>query len=245
MSQKVVAIIQAREGSERLPGKVLLPLGNCSVLERCYRACETARCTSKVVIATGSKCNNQKLFELCQNRQMVIYSGSDQNVLSRYVTISRQLEADVVIRVTADCPLLRPDLVDLCTSKLIDNNLEYCSLSDQFAEGVDLEVFTFNTLMKIDKLAQTAFAKEHVTYALHKNKHRFNLYKVDNKLDDSDIRITLDHPEDYLVLKEIFKNYENELLTLDYKELIILLRTEFKLSLQINQHIKRNETLNA
>ena len=126
--------------------------------------------------------------------------------MSRYVNIANETSPDLIIRITADCLLIRPHLISECISYVIENEMDYCSLSPDFAEGVDVEVLTVSALDRIQKIASNAFDREHVTYALPKNQSNFKVGQVQNKMDHSHIRLTLDHPVDYKLLQEIFKN---------------------------------------
>lgn len=241
----VIVIIQAREGSSRLPQKVIKPLGSGTALSHCYDACKAATKITNVLVATGSKNKNSNLISYCTQNNIEIIPGSDDDVLSRYVQIAQTYQPKIIVRITADCPLLRSHLIDDCVNEVQYSGLDYCSLGSQYAEGVDVEAFTFDTLMRLENYASTNFSREHVTYEIHQNPEVFSTKKLSGAFDHGHVRLTLDHAEDYEVLASIFSKYENILHQLNYHEMISMLQRDESQLLRLNAHILRNEVMNG
>ena len=122
--KKVVAIVQARMGSSRLSGKVLKPLGGSTVLESLINRLKNSSTIDQIVIATSIEKRDAKIVELFKDSNIKVFKGSENDVLSRYIETATQTDADIIVRVTGDCPFTDPKLVDDCVNKIIDSNLD-------------------------------------------------------------------------------------------------------------------------
>ena len=206
--RKVVAIVQARMGSSGLRGKVLKPLGGSTVLESLINRLKNSSTIDQIVIATSLEKRDAKIIKLFKDTNIKVFKGSENDVLSRYIEAATQTDADIIVRVTGDCPLIDPELVDDCVNKIIDSNLDYVSncnnVGKPLPDGFDVEVFTINSLRSIQKISITSAYKEHVTFGYFKT----NLFENDSIEYDQNyghLRLTLDYEEDYIVISKVYE----------------------------------------
>ena len=240
-----IALIQARENSNRLPKKVLLPLGDKTVLDWVHLRTSKSKLIDKVVVITGNKDTNKNIIELCERAGYQWFSGSDEDVLSRYYEAAKELiskKDDNIIRITADCPLIDPLIIDQTIDHHIKTKADYTSnnLQYQYPDGMDCEVMKFNVLenayLNADQIAQ----REHVTKYIYDN---YNTFKISNLIPEEvypNLRLTLDHKEDYSLITFIYEklNRINELFNLN--DITVLYESNKEL-FNINENISRNE----
>lgn len=208
MTDKVVAIIQARIGSTRLPGKVLLPLAGNSVLEHVIMRVRKAKEVSGVIVATSTKEDDIKIVEFCKKLNVQAFRGSEEDVLDRFYQASRLLKPDHIVRITADCPMIDPKIIDEIVFKHLKNRFDYTSntMEPSYPDGEDVEVFKISVLEKAWKNAKLSSEREHVTPYIRNNPQIFKLSNVSYKTDLSARRWTLDEEKDYKFLKKIFES---------------------------------------
>lgn len=208
MTDKVIAIIQARIGSTRLPRKVLLPLAGKSALEHVIMRVKKAEKVSEVIVATSTKENDRKIIKLCNELGVYVFCGSEEDVLDRFYQASRLLKADHIVRITADCPMIDPGIIDNVILEHIKDRADYTSntIKPAYPNGEDVEVFKMSVLEKAWKNAKLSSEREHVTPYIRNNSQIFKLLNVAYKVDLSGKRWTLDEEKDYEFLKEIFNN---------------------------------------
>lgn len=205
MSARVVAVIQARMGSSRLPGKVLLPLGGHPVLAWVVRAARSAGQLDDVVVATSTELEDEAIVDACEQLDVKVVRGSELDVLSRFLLAANIANADSVVRLTADCPLLDPTLIDQVVSLWrADPALDYVSttLVRSFPRGADVELATTSALKRIEATA-LGHDRVHVTSALYTSPSRFRRAGVVTAPRNDDLRVTLDVEDDYELLKEL------------------------------------------
>ena len=162
---KVVAIIQARIESTRLPGKVLKTINGQALVSLLLSRLSKSKKIDQIIVATPKNSNNKKLVNCIKKEGYFVYEGSENNVLNRYYEAAQKVNADIIVRITGDCPLVDADLVDECITKFHLSGVDYLSnLEPQsFPDGLDIEVFSFQTLEDANNLAKSNFEKEHVT----------------------------------------------------------------------------------
>ncbi len=203
---QTLAIIQARMTSERLPGKVLADLGGSPVLAHVVSRVRSARLVSETMVATSTNVEDDPVAVLAQDLGISCHRGSEQDVLGRFVdaVASRPDPPDVIVRVTGDCPLLDPGATDAVIELLVgDPTLDYTSnvAPRTYPRGLDVEAFRSSALELAAELAATADEREHVTLGMHTlHSDRFERGSVCSGVDDSDLRWTIDYPEDLEVL---------------------------------------------
>ncbi|MEQ1883142.1 MAG: glycosyltransferase family protein [Burkholderiales bacterium] len=208
---KVVAIIQARMGSTRLPGKVLRTLGGATVLAHVLGRAMAVPGIDEVVVATSTQRQDDPVEKEARKCGAGVFRGSEADVLSRYYEAARLFHADVIVRITSDCPLLDPDLVEQMVSKFLGSRmggkkLDYLSnaLTRSYPRGLDAEVFTFAALESTQLTAKQSHEREHVTPYIYQHPASFAVEEFVGDRDFSSHRWTLDTPKDYEFLQAVF-----------------------------------------
>jgi len=203
-----VAIIQARLTSTRLPNKVLMQLGKYTAIELMYERVKRSKTLSNIVFAIPDNKENDRLAEyIITKLQAPLARGSEEDVLDRYVQAAAQYPSDSYVRLTADCPLICPEIIDDVVNKARLEKLDYCSNTNPptFPDGFDVEYFTNSTLKWMDENIESLQLREHVTLGLKREDTKQLELKLGCLLnkdgDQSKVRLTLDHPEDLRVLK--------------------------------------------
>jgi len=207
-----VCIIQARMGSSRLPGKVLKLLGDKEVLWHVYNRVKSCDEIDQVIIATTVEPVDDAIVEYCKKQGWPVYRGSETNVLSRYYEAACQENADVIMRVTCDCPLIDAGILSEMLQKFNPSVMDYMSTNypeRSFPVGLDCELLTFSVLEEMHKKATTDYDREHVTpYIYRTHPEKFRIYGFANKRGNyADLRWTLDTPEDYAFLQGVYDRH--------------------------------------
>jgi spore coat polysaccharide biosynthesis protein SpsF len=238
-----VVIVQARLGSTRLPSKVLKDLSGKPVLYHVLERIKKTKLVDNIVIATTDLDSDEPLIEYLRENKIDYYRGSSEDVLSRYYESALQYKADIIIRITSDCPLIDPIVIDeIIKIYLENNNYDYVSntLMRSFPRGLDVELFTFDALKKSFLKAEKKWEREHVTPYIYTNRDLFNVFNFTNKTDQSFFRWTLDTPEDYQLIKEIYDSLYNESKIFTTDEVISLFHRRPEL-IDINKHIEQKK----
>lgn len=244
---KVVAIIQARTGSTRLPGKVLKEIVGKPMLWHIIHRVEAAKLIDKIVVATTAKDKDKKIIEIAKELGIESFAGSEENVLDRFYQVARKYKAEVIVRITADDPLKDPLIIDKIVKTFLKNkdNVDYVSntVKPTYPEGLDVEVFSFDALERAWRESASKFDREHVTSYIWRNPEKFRIINVVNENGDfSHLRWTVDTQEDLDFVKEIFRRlYEEEKIFL-MDEVLNLLERYPQIS-KINEKIKRRAIL--
>lgn len=240
--KNITAVIQARIGSKRLPAKVLLKIQGRTILEHVIERVRKSKLIDEAVVATTILEEDLKIVNLCSKIGIRVYCGSENDVLDRYFQAARLLSAKHIVRITADCPLMDPEIIDKVIRLHFSKKADYTSniITETFPDGEDVEIFTFKALCKAWKKARLYSEREHVTSYIRKNPDLFKLVNMENKEDFSDKRWTLDEKVDYEFIKLIYRNLyrKNRLFGMD--EVLRLLDTHPEYE-NINNKIKRNE----
>ena len=244
--KKIFSIVQARIESTRLRGKVLKRIrGKHSILILLDRLSKCKQ-IEKIIVAIPKTKNNNYLKKILLKNNFEVYEGSQKDVLKRYFNCAKKFSAKHILRITGDCPLIDPKLVDKLLKIYIKNNLDYVSNVQKrsFPDGMDIEVFSFKKLQEANKKLTSKSDREHVTkYFLRSDK--IKKYNLSQKKDYSNIRITLDTKYDFELINKIFNNFDNFNFSLDdiikfYHENTLLFEKYKKLSEEINSQ-KLNE----
>jgi len=236
----VVAIIQARMGSTRLPGKVLLDLEGDTVLARVVTRMRRARLVNEVAVATSVNMIDDVIEEECHRLQTVVFRGSESDVLDRYYRAAEKIGADIVLRITADCPLIDPEVCDLTVRACLENGPDYASntLERTYPRGLDVEVFSRSALSRAWQAAEDACSREHVTPYIYQHPEQFNLLSVKAEQDNSQHRWTLDTKEDLVFLRRVYKLLGNLKPTATWHDVLTILNRNPELT-TINRHIEQ------
>ena len=210
---KTVAIIQARMGSTRLPGKVLEELGDHPVLFWVVRAARQVPGVNDVVVATSDLTADDDIATWCDTNDVPFHRGSESDVLSRVVDTARTHGADIIMRLTADCPLLDPQVCGTVLSLFKKTGADYTSNCSPatWPDGLDCEVFSAATLFEANEEADQLLEREHVTPFIHYNRDRYKIRSVSCPLPGlQDERWTLDNPNDLAFLRELVSRIPND-----------------------------------
>lgn len=234
---KIVAIIQARMGSTRLPGKVLMDLGGETVLARAVLRLRRARLVQEILIATTTAGGDDIIIRECARLRLPFYRGSEADVLDRYYCASRECGAEVVVRVTSDCPLIDPELVDETVQILIEQHADYASnVSPRtYPRGLDTEAFTVTALEQVWREAREPHQREHVTPYFYEHPERFRLASARGQVDYNRYRWTLDTAEDLQLIRTIYSHFGNQD-HFNWRDVIALMESEPELA-ELNSRV--------
>jgi len=239
--KKSAIIIQARLGSTRLPGKVLMPLAGRPVIEHVCRRVARSKFVDNVIVATTMLAQDDQIEAWCKANNIKVFRGSESDLLDRYYNAMMHFDLDVVVRITADCPLIDPDIIDTVIYSRELTGSDACWLSGEFPDGLDCQVFTIGAIEKAWKCAELKSDREHVGPYIENNRGGgFLLNKVELFSYMKDLRLTLDEQSDYVFLTKLFDKCADSDGEIELSKVFELLRAKPDL-LSINQHIPRNE----
>lgn len=210
---RTVAIVQARMGSTRLPGKVLLDLAGEPMLSRVLARLARARTLDKVVVATTVEPADDPLVTWCERAGWTVYRGSEADVLDRYHQVANREWADIVVRVTSDCPMIDPSLVDRVVIARADQDAAYASNllpRRTYPRGLDTEVICAEALSEAWREATSSSDREHVTPFLWSQPDRFPQAVVMSDQDHSSLRWTVDTDADYELANRVYGHFGND-----------------------------------
>lgn len=206
---KTVIIVQARMGSTRLPGKILKEVLGKPLLEYQVERIRWVKLADEIVIATTLNDTDRVIVDLCDRLAIPHFRGSEQDVLRRYMEAARAFDADVVVRLTSDCPIIDPEIVDRVIRYYFDHTLEFDyvsnTLSRTYPQGMDTEVFPFSVLEEAFQEATESYDREHVTPFIYRHDHRYRLCNVAYPENHSHHRWTVDTLDDYLLIRKIIE----------------------------------------
>jgi len=205
----IIAIVQARMGSIRLPGKTMRSVAaDATMIEILLSRLNQSKEIDKIVLATSFELNNRPLVEHVKSIGYDVFQGSDKDLLDRYYQAAKQYNPDAIVRITGDCPLIDPNIVDIVVRAYKENSVNYVSNINPptYPDGLDVEVFSFSTLKSAWEQAKTEYDREHVTPFI-RNTEKFKTKNIINSEDYSNDRWTVDEKEDYEVIKSIFKHF--------------------------------------
>lgn len=235
----VVAIVQARMGSTRLPGKVLKEICGKTVLWHVVNRLRAARNIDSVLIATTTEASDDPVVSWCRENRVAHFRGSLDDVLDRYYRAAGFCGARTIVRITADCPLIEPTLVDRVIEKFAADGCDHAGVASSFPDGLDAEVFSFEALKKAHAEARLASEREHVTPYIWKNPQTFRLGAVHSETDLSKMRWTVDDEKDFRFVTKVFEGLgAGRVFHMD--DVLEFLRKNPEL-LEINSQTMRNE----
>ena len=237
---KIVALVQARMGSTRLPNKVMKPIGGIPMIELLLTRLSQAKELDQIVVATSVDERNQPLVEHARKLGYACEQGSEGDVLDRFVQAARAFHADVVVRITGDCPLVDPELVDEVIRRFKTAGVDYFSNTNPptYPDGLDIEVCSFNVLEQASQETSKPFDREHVTPYLREH-GRFKTASMQHIEDLSALRWTVDEPADFTVIEKVFQ-YFHPRTEFSWLEVLNLQQQQPDI-FNINQHLIRNE----
>ncbi|WP_321419193.1 glycosyltransferase family protein [uncultured Methanomethylovorans sp.] len=210
-----LAIIQARMGSTRLPGKVMKPLLGKPMLEHIITRVQASKMIDQIVIATTQKSEDNIISDYAKEHHVEFYRGSSEDVLDRYYQAAKKYDADVIVRITADDPLKDPQIIDEILHEYIGASGKYDYISNTiiptYPIGLDIEVFSFKSLSKAWMEAERQIYREHVTPYIWSNPQIFNLKNYEYTGENlSTLRWTVDTKEDFEFVETVYRHLYNE-----------------------------------
>ncbi|GAX88909.1 cytidylyltransferase domain-containing protein [Effusibacillus lacus] len=206
---KTAIIVQARMTSTRLPGKVLKTVLGKSLLEFQIERLRRVRLADQIIIATTTNETDQPIVDLCKRLQVSYWRGSEDDVLARYYEAAKEFKADLIVRVTSDCPLIDPEVIDRHIRYYQDHQSEFDYVSNvhcrTYPRGMDTEVFSFRVLSEAYENAVDCSEREHVTPYLYRNPEFYRIGDLAYDSDQSHHRWTVDTPEDFELISRILE----------------------------------------
>ena len=239
MKENIIALVQARMGSTRLPGKVLMQSCEKPLLSHLYERLSRSKLISKIIIATSLESIDDQIASYCIDKKYLFFRGSEKNVLLRFTQAAKKFNADIVVRITADCPLIDYEIVDKAINIFLNNKPKYELVTNRYPltypDGLDVDVMDIKSLENANKNATDKKHKEHIVPYFWESGRKFlNFEDVENGF--KKYRWTIDYKEDFLVIDEIIKNlypkYGNNYVT---KDVLDFLDSNHEIS-KINSH---------
>ena len=248
LKQKIGVIVQARMGSSRLPGKVLMNIDkNERVLDLLIKRLKYSKYIDLIIIATTPNSKDSLIIDAAKALNVSYFVGSENNVLKRYYEAAKKFKLDVIIRVTSDCPFIDHQILDDMIDFYIKNKYDYLRNVDEstnFPRGFDIEVFSFNILQKVFFLAKNKPEKEHVTYFIYTHPEIFKIYNFNlkNIKKFENLRLTIDEKDDLIMCKEIYERLKENGKKIDFSifDIIDIIDKNPKL-MEINKNVKQKK----
>jgi spore coat polysaccharide biosynthesis protein SpsF len=244
MAPRVLAIVQARMSSRRLPAKVLADVEGAPVLMRQIERIRRSRLIDELVVATSSDATDDPLADALDAARIPIFRGALDDVLSRYATVTEHIDPQHVVRLTGDCPLADPDVIDVVIAHHLVAAADITSntVVPTFPDGLDVEIVKASVLLAAAKEAQLAFEREHVTQFVYRRPERFRIENYALAADLSHLRWTLDEPEDLAFIRRVYHALLPKSPRFGFRDVLALLDAQPELK-TINIRFERNEGL--
>ena len=245
MQESVVAIVEARMGSTRLPGKTLMDVSGKTLLERVVERLRLAASVHQVVVATSNNAGDDKIIELCKEKNISFFRGSEDDVLDRVYRTAKHFNADIIVQCGADCPFYDPELVDVLVGILRFGGYSYAAndMELTFPEGIDAHVIRFDALEISAEEAALTQEREDTPRFIWNHPERFSIYNLravaGSFYNRPDIRLTVDYPEDMQLCRLIYNELGDNTKNFTTKDVIDLLdnrRQWLKLNAHCEQH---------
>jgi len=243
----IIAIVQARMNSTRLPGKVMMDIMGKPMLWHIVNRLGYSKLINKVIVATSTNKENDLIEKFCIKNNIEIYRGSESDLVDRFYRVATQSTADVIVRVTADCPLIDPRLTDKVIEFFIKEEDKYDYISNSrpqptYPHGLDVEVFSFSLLNRLWFELKDSFLREWFTVEVFQNPQKYRIFCIKNEKDLSHLRLTVDYEEDLELIRYIYGKLYSEG-TCFYLEDILRLWSENPSIFEINKKYLRDQQL--
>lgn len=240
---RIIAIVQARMSSTRLPGKVLKPLLGQPMLLHVVERLRRSRHLNRVVIATTIEPSDHPLLEFCQQHSLDCFRGDLQDVLDRYYQCAREFAAEVIVRITSDCPLIDPGEMDRLVEYYLQHpKLDYlsnCNPTRTLPRGLDAELFPFSALERAWKEDGNPAWREHVTPYLYRAEAGFRRDCLSVEPDCSMHRWTVDTPEDFALIERIYQHFGHN--QMSWREVLEVVQQQHPDWTELNRHIEQKK----
>ncbi len=244
----ILAIVQARMGSTRMPGKVLKDLHGKPLLAHIVERLNSCPQIRQTVVATSNQSQDQAIVDFCKKAGIPSFQGSENDVLDRFFYVSCKYKPQHIIRVTGDCPLIDPNLISKLITKYCNEGLDYCGIAtgagsyldkgkNTFPDGLDCEIFRYSVLEEAWTFAQPAWQREHVTPYIWQNDKKFKTGKLPCPFDYGNFRFTVDYPEDFALVERVYQDLGSENKHLDYLAVIEYLQSNLEVRKLNRKHV--------
>jgi spore coat polysaccharide biosynthesis protein SpsF len=234
---RVVAIIQARMGSTRLPGKVLMDIGGETMLSRVVNRVRRATRIDETVVATTLSEKDEPIISECRKLGVVCFLGSEEDVLDRYYQAALAYKAEGVVRITSDCPLIDPGLIDRVVRTFVDGQPQTAyAYNVRCPRGMDTEVIRFDALKKAWEEDGNPAWREHVTPYIAHSPKRFPRKEIKSEVDFAEMRWTVDTADDLALVRRIYDHLKED--RLSWSDVMVTLN-EHSEWLNLNRHVKQ------
>ncbi|MBW2029639.1 MAG: glycosyltransferase family protein [Deltaproteobacteria bacterium] len=237
-----VAIVQARMGSKRFPGKVLEEIGGVPMLWHTFQRIRKVPEIDDVVLATSKLGRDDPLVRFAERESISVFRGSEEDVLERYYMTAKEIQAETIVRITGDCPFIDPAITRRTVKLFLENRIDYSSntIERTFPRGTDTEVFSFDALERAYHEGSTRADREHVTHYIVSNTGKFRVKWVKSKKNLSYIRHCVDVKQDYLFAKALFFHLAFDNIFFTTEEVEALLK-RLPWLMEINAHVCQKE----
>jgi len=234
---KIVAIVQARMGSSRLPGKALKDIHGRTMLARVFRRAGRSDLLDEIVVATTIQSPDDAIIAECERLGVPYFRGLEMDVLDRYYQAAKAFFADIIVRITSDCPLIDPEIIDNVIRAFLDSKVDYASntLTSTYPRGLDVEAFSFGALEKAWQEASADYQHVHVTPFIYQHPEIFRLLSVVSEEDFTRYRLTVDTQEDLDLIRIIYETIDKDD-DFSWRDALVLLMAKPEIA-KINSHI--------
>lgn len=241
---KIVVIVQARQGSTRFPGKVMMEVLDKPLLGYLIDRIKGSKLVHEVVIATTALENDDAIALFCEQMHVQCFRGSVDDVLSRYLGAAQMVSADVIVRITGDCPLACPEVIDKVVSRYLSHYplVDYVAntVKRTYPRGLDVEVFSYACLNTAAQKSTLISEREHVTPYIYHHPELFNIESVVDSADHSHFRWTVDTPEDFQLISKLISTLYPQKPLFTFEDLLHLMQRHPEWH-HINSQIKQKE----
>lgn len=235
MKKKIVAIIQARIGSTRLPRKAMKLIMGKPMLSHQIEQIKKSKEVTQIVVATTNLKKDNTIISFCEKNKINWYAGSEKNVLERFYFASLKYKADIIVRLTSDCPLIDPNIIDKAIRIFVAGNYDYVSNTcpskgATYTDGMDVEVFDFFSLSTAYLKCKKKSDREHVTHFFWKKKSKFKIFRFDFEKNYRFYRLTVDYIEDFILIKKIIVYFKMKKKKITFSNIIKFLKRYKKIA---------------
>ncbi len=238
--KKVEIYVQARMGSTRLPGKVVKEVLGRPLLSYLLERLKRVSLAQTIYVLTTQSSEDDVIIKECRDEKVPVFRGSSEDVLSRYYLLACERKPDAIVRITADCPLIDPAIIDSVIKAFLEEKVDYASntIHYTYPRGMDVEVFSFKALERAYKEAMQASEKEHVTLYMYRHPELFQVKNVAGLKKYSSLRLTVDTQEDFELIKRLLEELYPKKPSFTLEDIIATLKEHPEWQ-QLNAHIQQ------
>ena len=242
--ERIIATVEARMTSSRLPGKVMLPLAGMPALELLVRRLQKSKYLDGICIATTVNAADDEIDALAKRLGVAVFRGSETDVLGRVLAAAKAERAGIIVEITGDCPFVDPGLVDRGIEEFFSRDVDYVSNMQKqtFADGFDVQVFRTQTLADVDRATNDKIDRAHVSYYIYTHPERFRLYNIEAspELQAPGVRLMVDEENDYRALSSLAEVFGPRIVEASAAEITACLRLHPEV-VAMNSQVRQKE----